>query len=222
MGETSKRRAVRESTGWFTKYLKGAGIDIGCGDDPVTPDCVRWDKEQGDAQLMAGVADSSYDWVYSSHCLEHIQDPSEALRNWWRILKPKGYLIVSVPDEDLYEQGMWPPHINTDHKTSWTLHKTESWSPVCRSLVNELGQLPKARILRAEVMDEGYNYDLYQAVDAHIIVSRELAEKINVDKTLTPEMLTAPLKCLKFLMVDQSGAPLNAQVSVEAVVQKLG
>lgn len=170
--ETEKAYERRVKAGWFDKYLIGSGIDIGCGPDilkspyqyycPPEPfkgasivDIVRlkpfsvigWDQKDGDAQYMNGVADESYDFVYSSHCLEHMVDPSVALRNWWRILKPGGYLVVVVPDEDLYEQGVWPSRGNGDHKTTWTRYKDpgESWSPVSRNLLEEVIKLLPAK-----------------------------------------------------------------------------
>jgi 2-polyprenyl-3-methyl-5-hydroxy-6-metoxy-1,4-benzoquinol methylase len=53
-----------------------------------------------DAATLEGVADESYDAVYSSHLLEHIPIPQavEAVRNWLRVLKPMGRLIIAVPD----------------------------------------------------------------------------------------------------------------------------
>ena len=56
-------------------------------------------------------------------------DVEEALRNWVRIVKPGGYVIVTVPDEDMYEQGVWPSATNPDHKWTFTMQKPESWSP---------------------------------------------------------------------------------------------
>ena len=64
-----------------------------------------WDWEDGDAQFLASVADASLDFVHSSHCLEHLVDPAEGLNNWVRVVREGGYVIVTVPDEDLYEQG---------------------------------------------------------------------------------------------------------------------
>ncbi|MBV5346213.1 MAG: methyltransferase domain-containing protein, partial [Rhodoferax sp.] len=69
------------------------------------------------------------DFVHSSHCLEHMRDVREALKNWIRIVKPGGFLILTVPDEDLYEQGQWPSRFNTDHKWSFTIHKERSTMP---------------------------------------------------------------------------------------------
>lgn len=129
-------------------YFVGDGIDIGAGPDglsnyaklfPRIRSVKDWDMPDGNAQLMAGVPDDTFDFVHSSHCLEHMRDPHEALRNWWRILKPGGHLIVMVPDEDLYEQGVWPSTFNGDHKWTFTIWKPEgsSWS---RASVN-VGEL---------------------------------------------------------------------------------
>jgi SAM-dependent methyltransferase len=123
MRETSKTEWLRAERGDFTKYLIGSGIDIGAGDDPLRiPDgSVRaWDVHHGDAQFMAGVEDASCDFVYSSHCLEHLHDVDVALLNWARILKPGKWLYVVVPDYVLYEKLTWPSMFNSDHKHSFS------------------------------------------------------------------------------------------------------
>lgn len=135
---------------WATHYMRGSAIDIGAGPDglsrqrhlwPLLTSVREWDLPDGDAQLMQGVPDGSYDLVHSSHCLEHMRDPDEALRNWWRILRPGGHLVILVPDEDMYEQGVWPSTHNRDHKSTWTISKPASWSPASRSLAPLLVQL---------------------------------------------------------------------------------
>lgn len=115
--ESGKAKARREREGFFEKYCQGQGIDIGCGRDPVTEDCTKWDKGDGDAQFMKGIEEKKYDWVYSSHCLEHLIDPAESLRNWWRILKSDGFLLLFLPHRDLYEKRKeLPSKWNGDHK----------------------------------------------------------------------------------------------------------
>lgn len=123
MKETSKCHNVRVRRGDFDKFFRGDGIDIGAGNDPLRPlnGTVRsWDKSEGDAQVMAGVSDGRFDFVYSSHCLEHMREVPEALRNWSRILKPGGWLYVVVPDYVLYEKLTWPSRFNRDHKQSFS------------------------------------------------------------------------------------------------------
>lgn len=224
MGETSKRHASRQASGWFERYLVGEGIDIGCGDDPVTPTCTPWDLPQGDAQVMAGVPDARFDWVYSSHCLEHMVDPSVALANWWRILKPGGYLIVLVPDEDLYEQQNWPPIFNADHKSTWTIRKARSWSPVSRNLADELRQLPGSEVVSLRLYNTDYNYVYQNRYRVSLqIPDNNLAVAIEAAGELTASMLgDGAMKFLGFNGIDQTSPPFSAEVSLEGIVKKHG
>jgi SAM-dependent methyltransferase len=123
-----------------TRYFRGDGIDVGGGIDsialyqelfPGIRNCFVYDQQHGDAQLLANVRDASFDFLYSSHCLEHLRDPVEALRNWLRVVKPGGHLVVEVPDEDLYEQGHWPSRFAGE-----------------------------AQVLSAQLLDQGFRYGL--------------------------------------------------------------
>ena len=139
MLEQTKAAIRRYRDGAFhSRYFVGEGIDIGGKPDPLPRYtnafqmmgfCRIWDKEDGDAQTMEGVPDETFDFVHSSHCLEHMKDVDEALFHWVRILKPGGYLIITVPDEDLYEHGEWPSPFNPDHKWSFTIHKPKKALP---------------------------------------------------------------------------------------------
>jgi len=120
MRETSKCHDMRLARGDFQNYLRGDGIDIGAGDDAlrVPSGTVRpWDQPDGDAQLLAGISADCFDFVYSSHCLEHMRGVPEALENWIRVLRPGGWLYVVVPDYLLYEKMTWPSPFNSDHPT---------------------------------------------------------------------------------------------------------
>lgn len=149
--EASKSAKRRFYSGVFSnKYFVGQGIDIGGKPDPLGQyweifsrivGVKTWDLEDGDAQLMEGVKNDTYDFVHSSHCLEHMVDVREALINWVRIVKPGGYLIITVPDEDMYEQGFWPSRYNGDHKHTFTMYKTKSWSPVSINLLEIFASL---------------------------------------------------------------------------------
>lgn len=157
MNETSKAEARRTAAGWYEKYLKGKGLDIGCGLDPLI-NCDPWDKGHGDAQFLEGVKDEEYDFVYSSHCLEHMVDPWVALWNWWRVLKPGGYLVVSVPDEDLYEQNLWPSGFNSDHKWSFTPFKQVSWCERSVNVIDLIRHLRDAELELIQRVDTGYDH----------------------------------------------------------------
>lgn len=109
--------------------------------------------------LMAGVAPESYDFVHSSHCLEHTVDPTVALGNWIRICKRGGHLVVTVPDEDLYEQGVFPSTFNPDHKWTFTIGKAQSWCPKSINVIELIGQFThEVEILKIELLDSGFIY----------------------------------------------------------------
>ena len=155
---------------FLNRYFVGDGLDIGGRPDPLVlyreqfcqMRSVRtWDLEDGDAQYMEGVPDNSFDFVHSSHTLEHLFDPREGLRNWLRILRAGGHLIVTVPDEDLYEQGVFPSTFNSDHKWTFTVWKVRSWSKRSISiidLIRELGE--SAELIRLEQLSATYRFNL--------------------------------------------------------------
>jgi SAM-dependent methyltransferase len=122
---------------FHNRYFVGAGLDVGAGHDPLTTNASAfrlisslavWDRPQGDAQFLATLPDNAFDFLHASHILEHLVDPKVALVHWIRVVKPGGYLIITVPDEDMYERGSWPSKFNPDHKWSFTIYKKESWN----------------------------------------------------------------------------------------------
>jgi SAM-dependent methyltransferase len=50
-----------------------------------------------EGSALAPVADSAYDFVLSSHNLEHFANPVKALKEWQRVLKPGGALVLALP-----------------------------------------------------------------------------------------------------------------------------
>ena len=127
MKETAKNYEDRIINGDFRKYLHGYGIDIGGGDDCLKfpPDIkgkvYLWDFADGDAQYLHKIQDETFDFIYSSHCLEHMRDIDTAFLNWLRVCKRGGVMYICVPHELYYEKGIWPSVNNLDHKYSFTL-----------------------------------------------------------------------------------------------------
>lgn len=139
----------------------GRGIDIGCGNDPIYPDATSFDIADGDANEITKFVHEKFDYVFSSHCLEHMRNPYKAIKEWWKIVKPGGFLYIIVPDEDRYEQGVFPSIWNADHKYTFTIHKTASWSPVSINIIDMVKRLPDAEILKIEIQDDRYDYTLH-------------------------------------------------------------
>ena len=124
--ETSKAKSRRIRESFFEQFCNGRGLDIGYGGDLLSENCTGWDYEHGDAQYLKTIPDSEFDFVYSSHTLEHVVNPRIALQNWWRVLKNGGYLILYVPHRDLYEKKKTlPSRWNTDHKHFFLLDQDD-------------------------------------------------------------------------------------------------
>lgn len=171
MKECSKSIARRLADVNFTsRYFIGDGIDIGGKPDPLAlyqelfcrmASIRTWDWEDGDAQFLASLADESVDFVHSSHCLEHLVDPAEGLKNWLRVVRPGGHAIITVPDEDLYEQGQFPSTFNRDHKWTFTVWKTRSWSDRSINILDLIRGLgPQVDVIKIEQLTSTYRYSL--------------------------------------------------------------
>jgi len=158
--ESTKTQLIR-SKKFIDTYFAGDVLDIGGGDDPVVKHAEVFDLIHGDAQhILDYKKKESYDCVNSSHCLEHMKDVPSALSQWWGLVKPGGYLVTVVPHEDLYEQGIWPPVFNKDHKATFRLDSAKSWSPVSYDIKNLMESLPKSKIITVEIQDHNYDYKL--------------------------------------------------------------
>jgi len=115
------------------QYCKGCGLDIGCGSlkeekgyaplNKITPTAIGVDRGytniSGDAYDLHWFRDSVLDFVFSSHLLEHLHHPKKAIKEWWRVLRKGGHLVLYLPHRDLYptiESGKG----NKDHKFDFT------------------------------------------------------------------------------------------------------
>ncbi len=54
----------------------------------------------GEASDLSMFADDTYDFILSSHCLEHVANPIKALLDWKRVLKSGGVLVFVLPHKD--------------------------------------------------------------------------------------------------------------------------
>jgi len=141
MKEQSKAAKRRFNDGYFhSQYFVGNGIDVGSGDDSLASyarvfsgikSIREWDKADGDAQYLSNCPDNSYDFLHSSHCLEHMVDVSIAMQNWARVVKSGGFLIVTVPDFGMYENNVWPSEYNKDHKWAFSMQNLSFEYAIC-------------------------------------------------------------------------------------------
>jgi predicted SAM-dependent methyltransferase/ADP-heptose:LPS heptosyltransferase len=124
----------------IVKWTRGRGLDIGAGmyrtfNHFITVDnnadaqlfghaMPRPDLFVNDASSLDMVANASMDFVFSSHMLEHVPEQSlvKTLKEWLRVLKPDGYLVLYLPDADEYPK-VGEPGANPDHKWNVTYNR---------------------------------------------------------------------------------------------------
>jgi ADP-heptose:LPS heptosyltransferase/predicted SAM-dependent methyltransferase len=110
-------------------YTRGRGLDLGCGPSKAFPHFIGVDNMKATGQFgtvmkpdvvvddctrLGLFGSSSMDFVFSSHMLEHIHDYIGALKEWWRLIKPNGYLVLYLPHRDFYP-NIGQPGANPDH-----------------------------------------------------------------------------------------------------------
>jgi len=112
------------------QYTRGVVLDLGCGSRKAFPHFIGVDNGHHEAAFGIPVrpdvylpscerlplfADESVDAVFSSHLLEHIEDYKRALREWWRVIKKGGHLVLYLPHKDFYP-NIGQEGANPDHK----------------------------------------------------------------------------------------------------------
>lgn len=100
------------------KICKGFGYDIGCGKvEWALPGAVPIDLSINDEFHANNLPPRSADYIFSSHCLEHVDDWVRTLEYWIFKLKERGCLFLYLPD---YSQLYWRPWNNRKHKHVFT------------------------------------------------------------------------------------------------------
>ena len=149
-------------------YTRGRGLDIGCGNSKPFPHFIGIDSNfdaitgngpeatarnlTGDGTTLPLFADESMDFVFSSHFLEHVEDYEKVLAEWWRVIKPHGYLILYLPHKDFFP-NIGTPGSNPDHKHDF----------LPSDIIEAVGRFaPNFDIVRNEDRNEEDEYSFFQ------------------------------------------------------------
>lgn len=95
------------------QFCKGHGLDIGGGRWPLPGAEIVDARLGGDAMCLTPRV---WDYIFSSHCLEHLLDPIAALEHWKSRIRPGGVLFLYLPHPDMV---YWRPQHCRKHRHSW-------------------------------------------------------------------------------------------------------
>lgn len=103
---------------------KGKGLDLGCGPYKISPNAIGIDPNAGDVKAdvlthLQSLKDSSVQWVFTSHFLEHHTKAGEVLREIERVLEPGGQVMIYLPDISVYRDAAGTDP-NAEHVNHWT------------------------------------------------------------------------------------------------------
>lgn len=129
--ENSKGNESAKIRWELVQYTKGRVLDVGAGPYKTFPHFISVDNghheqfgwniksdiQVDSAEKLDLIASESCDAVFSSHLLEHIpyENVPDTLKEWARVVKTDGYVILYLPDEDQYPK-VGEPGANPDHK----------------------------------------------------------------------------------------------------------
>jgi SAM-dependent methyltransferase len=79
-----------------------------------------------EATNLDQINSSTYDFLLSSNCLEHIANPLEAIKEWKRIIKDGGFILLVLPNKENNFDHNRPvttfEHLLDDYKNKITEH----------------------------------------------------------------------------------------------------
>lgn len=151
---------MKLDSGFFNKYMSGIGLDIGYagyveGTLPILETAIGIDLNYpGYDGVNLPFPSESQDYVYSSHCLEHILHYQNSLIEWFRVLKIGGHLIIAVPHQYLYEKKLILPSV-------WNEGHLRFYTP--SSLLKEIEESLQPNSYRVRFLEDGdlnFNYNV--------------------------------------------------------------
>ena len=119
-------------TGQMTKQLEDIGEAVGMDS---APEAIAYARSRGVERLVRGsitappFAEQSFDCVLALDVIEHVDDDMGILTSLYRVIKPGGHLIITVPAFD----ALWSEHDEINH------HKRRYRAPHLRMLIQEAG-----------------------------------------------------------------------------------
>jgi SAM-dependent methyltransferase len=116
--------AAKFAIPYASQVCKGTGFDVGCGrEDWALPGAIAVDPKLNSGDAM-NLPLTNVDYIFSSHCLEHLDNWVDVLDYWSNVILPGGVLFLYLPD---FSQEYWRPWNNRKHKNIFTPEIIEAY-----------------------------------------------------------------------------------------------
>lgn len=164
-------------------YFAGVGLEIGspasamAANPSLFPRITRVVPWQGDVGAVPGVEERSFDFVHAGYCLQNVANPPKTLARWLDLVKPGGYLVVTVPDEDLEERGIWPSKIDPSRRASFTICKAASGLPASVNVLDMVRTLASIAACERIAVVRDHHVERAKSADDAVDSEASLAER---------------------------------------------
>lgn len=102
------------------QFVSGTSLDIGAGKSCLMG-CRPIENNFDENAYNINEKDSSVNFIFSSHCLEHLENPKKAIAECHRILKSGAKFLTYLPHPAC---EMWLQNVNQYHVS---LHQPHEW-----------------------------------------------------------------------------------------------
>lgn len=196
----SKRNAVLNLIKQYVKISQPRILDVGCGSGmnlsalsrygdvfgvDSSPEAIKFCKKRNLKNVKLGYIEktgfpaNSFDLITALDVIEHTKDDQKSLKELYRILKPGGYLIVTLPAY----QFLW---------SQWDV-VLQHYRRYNVNLLTKLLKDNKFEILKLSYM---YSFALLPVIVVRFVKSRFYEDNYPSDFSVTPESSNGLLKLI--------------------------
>ena len=114
----SEGNAAKFAIPYAQQVCSGTGVDIGCmNKEWAFPNSIPIDIKFNNGFDALNLPDIKLNYIFSSHCLEHIPNWVSVMDYWYSKLEKEGVLFLYLPS---YTQEYWRPWNNRKHLNIFT------------------------------------------------------------------------------------------------------
>jgi SAM-dependent methyltransferase len=140
--------AVDHIKSFALEFCKGKGLDIGSKYWPLDGAIGVDNLPHENAYKLDRWDDEALDYIFSSHCLEHLSDWQSALNLWSRKIKQSGIIFLYLPHESMSLWAPGSPWVGADHV----------WSPTCEIVTDYLKKIDLEIIESTSEPDDYFSF----------------------------------------------------------------